>query len=226
MSLRPGELKRTPFKRTMPTEPKHKRARSSLVEEIPAGKKFGKWTVISESSRKDKRIFLCRCECGNHREVFLTHLRRGNSQQCKECAVVKHNMHKTPTYRTYRSMLARCNNPMNTNYPRYGGRGIAVDSSWLTFEAFLRDMGERPNGATLDRINNEKGYSKENCRWADAKTQSNNTSFNRIINYKGKAYTCSQLAEHLGIGYSALYSRIKKGHQLDAPLRNRRKKAK
>lgn len=217
---------RTELKRTLPTEPKRKRARSFRVAEIPTGERFGRWTVIEECAGIERRMFTCQCDCGQRRNVYLSHLRSGKSQQCKDCAVVKHRMSSSDTYRSYRSMVTRCTDPAHKDYARYGGRGIGIDPSWSTFSGFLSDMGIRPAGTTLDRIDNSKGYSRDNCRWATPKTQANNTSFNRIVHYQGKAYTCSQLAEHLGIAYQALYSRIKKGQQLDAPTKYSRKKEK
>lgn len=83
-------------------------------------------------------------------------------------------MHKSKTYQTWADMKTRCNNPEHESYPNYGGRGITVCSSWEIFENFLKDMGEKPEGLTLERINNELGYSKDNCCWATRAEQNRN----------------------------------------------------
>lgn len=153
------------------------------------GQKFGKLTVLSEAAPGYRgngsplRRFVCRCECGSEREYTGQNLNSGQSTACG-CTRPKHghrrgNMGRsTPTYGTWRAMLHRCLNPKHSAYERYGGAGVTVCPQWSDsqsgFETFLRDMGERPEGATLDRIKNHLGYEPDNCRWATSKQQYEN----------------------------------------------------
>lgn len=107
------------------------------------------------------------------------------------------------------NMRNRCNNPRHPRYDRYGGRGITVCDRWSSFALFLEDMGKKHGDkSTLDRIDNSKGYSPENCRWATYKEQANNTRRNKLITYKNRTQTLTQWAEELGISWSTLKFRI------------------
>lgn len=178
---------------------------------IQQGQKFGAWTFLAFAPKRgEKRVAQCQCKCGAIQEVYLTHLRTGKSTKCKSCYVVKHDMHDTPTYRTWRAMMVRCYNEASKNFQRYGARGIVVCPQWHTFEGFLADMGERPRGKTLDRWPNNNGnYEPGNCRWATPVEQANNMSTNRRIEYEGATYTGAELARHLGIPYDTLMSRVR-----------------
>jgi hypothetical protein len=150
--------------------------------------RFGRLTVIQRSAncRQGQARWLCKCDCGNLREVESSHLRRGQTQSCgclaRELLIKRslrhgHARDKTPTYLTWKSMFRRCTTPTDPAYSRYGGRGIHVCKRWYKFENFLADMGERPPGKSIDRINNDEGYSPQNCRWATALEQTKNRRF-------------------------------------------------
>jgi hypothetical protein len=107
--------------------------------------------------------------------------------------------------------MMRCHNPNATKYWQYGARGIAVCPEWHTFQGFYADMGLRPDGKTLDRIDGTKGYCKENCRWATPSEQQRNTKSNRRYTFRGKSLLLQEIAERLGVKPATLFYRIKQG---------------
>lgn len=117
----------------------------------------------------------------------------------------------SPTYSSWAAMLKRCANPNATGYEHYGGRGIRVCEAWQAFENFLADMGERPVGMTLDRIDVNGNYEPGNCRWATRKQQERNTRQTRWLDYDGRKWCATDLAEHLGVARHVLYGRIGRG---------------
>ena len=129
--------------------------------------KFGRLTVIKEAGRDKHRFVLweCLCDCGNICIVTGRRLRSGHTKSCgclnKE-RITKHGMYKSDVYQSWKYMLYRCNNSKCANYKNYGGRGIKVCDRWHKFENFYEDMGERPIGLSIDRINNNNGYYKDN----------------------------------------------------------------
>uniref|UniRef100_A0A6M3LW59 AP2/ERF domain-containing protein n=1 Tax=viral metagenome TaxID=1070528 RepID=A0A6M3LW59_9ZZZZ len=133
------------------------------------GKKFGRWTVLELSERKNGRVaYKCRCNCGTIRSVLKEGLIAGSkSCGCRRKEITtKHGMYGTKEYKTWLCMKQRCNNPNNDGYKYYGARNIKICKRWLDFGNFFKDMGFKPKGLTLERKNNELGYYKENCKWA------------------------------------------------------------
>lgn len=154
-----------------------------IGEHPDIGKRFGRLVVIRKAKSyrspggSTKARLYCKCDCGQRVVVNVGHLRSGKIVSCG-CRMREpkphHGYSGTPTYRSWCAMKQRCLYKRSPKYHLYGGRGIRVCNRWLRFENFLKDMGERPRGKTLDRKNNNLGYFKKNCRWATAAEQRNN----------------------------------------------------
>jgi len=156
------------------------------------GKKFSRLLILEEKNDFNKSRGItkcyCQCDCGNKKWITKASIKNGNSKSCgclwKEVIKkvnTKHNFFGKAFYFVWSNMKARCNNKKDPNYHHYGGRGITYDIKWDTFEGFLEDMKNGyKEGLTLDRIDNNKGYCKENCRWATWTQQANNKRNNKI----------------------------------------------
>jgi hypothetical protein len=182
-------------------------------------KKFTKITVIKRLPNKNKKVmWYCRCDCGNFLETNSWHLTKGITKHCGciktnlKYDLIEHKGEKIPTtshplYPTYNGIKNRCYNKNLPTYNRWGGRGIKMSKSWYnSFHQFVQDMGEKPGPLySIERKDNNKGYSKKNCCWATPKEQNNNKKSNIKIEYNGKILTLSQIAELKQINYSTLY---------------------
>lgn len=178
---------------------------------------FGLLTAIKVDRVHPKQgyFWLCRCACGKKKAVLANALLTGNTTSCgcdksRKCreANLEHGMTRTPTWNSWRDMRDRCENENHHKYHLYGGRGVRVCRRWAKFTNFLADMGERPVGTTIDRRDRNGHYTPNNCRWATAKEQANNTRRNRRFTYRGREYTMKQLAEMIGVPYPRLRWRL------------------
>lgn len=185
-----------------------------MAEDLTA-RVFGKWTVTGLARvDRTKRFWHCRCACGEERVVVGYSLKTGGSVSCG-CAHTKsqeaHGLSRSAEYGIWQQMKNRCLKPSVANYHRYGGRGITVAPEWIdSFQAFYADMGRRPKGRTLERMDNDGPYSKDNCRWASQKEQSNNTRRNRKITLRGRTQSFAQWVDELGVNGKMVYARMAK----------------
>lgn len=146
-------------------------------------------------------------------------LLNGNTVSCG-CKKKEHNLkhgygrrgkRRSKTYIAWDAMIQRCTNSAHPNYKNYGARGVKVCRHWLTFENFLADMGEAPEGLELERAKNDQGYKPSNCSWQTRKHQTRNTRLTVRVNYKGKRLPLRELAEDLGLPFTRLYYRLRAG---------------
>lgn len=180
-----------------------------------AGQKFGRWTVVS---RAHGASWDCVCDCGTRRVVTGSSLKLGTSPSCgclSRERSTKHGMERTQIYNTWAQMLARCNNPKSTSYPRYGAKGIKVCVRWHDFRSFYADMGDKAEGQTLDRIDGSKGYEPGNVRWANKKEQARNRTSTKFLMWEGKPTPMAEVAERAGIKRKVLENRIRLGMSVE-----------
>lgn len=179
----------------------------------PEGEKHNRLTIVEYAYTKNKRRhFRCACECGNVVIVSLANVLKGTTRSCgcfrselnsKRCASrnLSHGMRNTSIYHTWDSMKQRCFNKNSRPYKNYGGRGISVCDRWMSFENFYADMGERPEGAELDRINNNGNYEPGNCRWT---TRSENIKNSRARQRDSQGRITGQVIEKTWIDISGV----------------------
>lgn len=179
-----------------------------------------------DGSRKNK-FGLYKCFCGKQFECLNTNINTGNTKSCGCLRKINasknfktHGLTNTKVYRAWCSIKRRCYNKNDVQYHTYGGRGITVSADWKnSFETFYKDMGEPPTQYhSIDRIDNDKGYSKNNCKWSTMKEQSNNKSTNRFLEYNGQIKTLTEWSNIYKIESKLVYKRLDRGWDLHRAL--------
>ncbi len=180
------------------------------------GAQFGQLTVEREAGRAHDGsiVYFCTCSCGNSLETSGVNLRR---QEKTSCGCVKKSLHvakvkgkrsRPELYSVWANMMNRCYSPSSEVFPRYGGRGIEVAAEWHNYKQFEKDMSPRPPGLTLERLNNNLGYCKQNCAWVSRKDQQDNRSTSIRFQYQGRLVTLRELSALCGVPYETLRSRL------------------
>jgi hypothetical protein len=201
------------------------------------GRRFGRLVVVAKApSRGSSACWECQCDCGTSVVVRGGNLVAGHTKSCGCCqresaraARTTHGMSKSQEYKIWRGMLDRCENPNHTFYHLYGGRGIEICEEWHCFESFYADMGARPSPKhTLDRIDNDGGYSPANCRWATSVQQQGNRTNSRILTFRGESMCLAAWARRIGCSEEVIRARLKSGWSIEraltTPVRHWRRK--
>jgi hypothetical protein len=195
------------------------------------GERIGRLTIIAFDGIRNKNAhWKCKCDCGEMLISCGCNLKKGHTISCgcyrKEMAKTSRPIHghclrysRTRTYYSWSGAKERCSRKKSKQFKNYGGRGIKMCRRWLnSFKNFLKDMGEKPIGKSIDRINNNGDYKPSNCRWATQKEQTNNTRKNHFLKFRGKKMSISQWAEEIGMKENTLYLRIHKGWSIESAL--------
>lgn len=195
-----------------------------------SGHRFNRLVALNRTApliptKSKKWFWLCQCDCGKQKIVSSGHLKNGGAKSCGCLRVdfckkqfATHRKSRTKIHAVWATMKARCLTKTSLSYPRYGGSGITVSDDWLVFENFYRDMGECPDGLSLDRKDNNLGYSKENCRWATKTEQARNKRRSLIFLYQGERKHLKELCVENGVKYGTVWRRLKHGWPIDRAL--------
>jgi hypothetical protein len=194
------------------------------------GRRFARWHVVSFAGTdlRRKALWNCVCDCGVERAVLADSLLRGDSASCGCLSREKaraagdrtrtHGMTRTTTHTIWMGMIQRCHNPNAKDFYRYGARGITVCDRWRKFENFFADMGERPQGKTLDRIDNSRGYEPENCRWATPAEQTRNSRLVRNVTINGRTQCLIDWTREIGMKLGTVRGRLNRGWPVELAL--------
>lgn len=197
--------------------------------------RFGRLVVTDQAPKGKSAQFLWNtvCDCGTRRVNYASNLRRGVTKSCG-CLIAegarqrntKHGMFGTSEYGSWSSMMSRCRNERDPAFAGYGARGIYVCEEWKDFARFFADMGPKPGkGYSIERIDNNRGYSPDNCKWATSFEQGNNKRTNRVVEYRGQTMTLSQALTLSGAPKSRTTSRLLDGwsaqEAIDLPVGSR-----
>jgi len=203
-----------------------------------AGQRFGRLVTKQPVLHTRPAKWLCVCDCGVSIEARVSSLNYGSTKSCgclrRENAGKASTKLRTKhghtagsnsrTYRIWANMMSRCTNPNFDSYPYYGGRGIAVTEPWKKFANFLSDMGKAPEGMSLDRIESNGNYSKENCRWATKTQQANNMRSNVRVQYLGESLTVQELCRAYNLSAKLMYSRLARGWDIERAVATKAQK--
>lgn len=184
-------------------------------------------SIVSKRNLYGHIMWLCKCECGNYKEVLSASLRTGKTRSCgcynDEIRQLTNTIHghssrfyKSPSYQCWDAIIQRCTNKKHKQYKDYGGRGIVACDRWLDFKLFLQDMGEKPSSSySIERIDNNLGYYKENCKWATREQQSRNKRNNVWITYNSEKLIITDWANRLKTQPSIIRRSINRGKTFD-----------
>lgn len=200
------------------------------MNNVHVGARFTRLTVVEDlgmhhATSYSRRLWKAACDCGNTVVVSSSNFARQKSCGCMKaeldadktrlsarCRTHGHSSGGlSPEYMVWQGMISRCTRPSTDSYPRYGGRGIRVCERWESFALFLEDMGKRPKGTTLDRVDNDGNYEPGNCKWSSIEEQNNNRSTSVFVEIDGVRKTATQWARVAGVSDACMFYRIKQG---------------
>lgn len=190
------------------------------------GMRFGRLVAVSPSHRvAGKWSWNFVCDCGKQIKAVGASVKYGQRRSCgclfaevAKSVNTKHGMSGTSEHNIWMGMIGRCNNPRNARFKDYGGRGISVCSRWMKFENFISDMGARPKGCSMDRIDNDGPYSPANCRWSNRVSQANNARSNKKITCRGMTMGEAEWARFRGIKRTTVQHRLRVGWSVEEAL--------